>query len=180
MVSLAVYSYFLAALMGAQWVDPKNSADYAATYHLPVFLGSNDTDSGSTNDHGYQNLDLHFPFFLSLQFAFYVGWLKVAETLINPFGEDDDDFELNRLIDRHLQVGYLTCDPTVEKPELLKDKFWNEIIPSDMPYTVGAQPYKAQEFKGSAEMTLDVKEEDKIYSGSNYYAGVTVVGKLNV
>ena len=67
----------------------------------------------------------------------------------------------------------------VEKPELLKDKFWNEIIPSDMPYTVGAQPYKAQEFKGSAEMTLDVKEGDKIYSGSNYYAGVTV-GKLNV
>ena len=50
-------------------------------------------------------LDLFYPVFLTLQFAFFVGWLKVAETLINPFGEDDDDFELNRLIDRHVQVA---------------------------------------------------------------------------
>lgn len=50
------------------------------------------------------NIDLYFPVFTTLQFFFYVGWLKVAETLINPFGDDDDDFEVNWMIDRNLQV----------------------------------------------------------------------------
>jgi predicted membrane chloride channel (bestrophin family) len=30
---------------------------------------------------------------------------QVAEQLINPFGDDDEDFELNWLIDRHMKVG---------------------------------------------------------------------------
>ena len=127
-VTLAVYSYFAAALIGAQWISPQSGEAYKDAYGLPL---------GNAN----AKLDLFYPFFLTIQFAFFFGWLKVAETLINPFGEDDDDFELNRLIDRHIQVminidpddhlqsvtqvGYLIVEHE-DCPELLQDKYWQE------------------------------------------------------
>lgn len=33
-----------------------------------------------------------------------VSFVQVGELIINPFGEDDDDFETNQLIDRNIQV----------------------------------------------------------------------------
>ena len=110
-----------------------------------------------------------------MQFVFFVGWLKVAETLINPFGEDDDDFELNRLLDRHIQVGFLICDPTVARPDLLKDKFWDSVIPSQLPYTKAAVPFKKSEFEGSAEKHLKIKDSEKIYSDASLTYGVASV-----
>lgn len=156
LVTLAVYSYFLAALFGSQWVQPASAQAYKDLYQTSV---------GGCGI----KLDLWYPFFLTLQFAFFVGWLKVAETLINPFGEDDDDFELNRLLDRHIQVGFLICDPLVEKPDLLKDKFWDQVIPDTLPYTKAAEEFKKPEFEGSAEKTLKIKDSDKIYSDTSVY-----------
>lgn len=87
-VTLAVYSYFLTSVMGRQWTEPV----------------TNTTDGTVIVDASTSKIDLYFPLFTTLQFFFYMGWLKVAETLINPFGEDDDDFEVNWIIDRNLQV----------------------------------------------------------------------------
>jgi Bestrophin, RFP-TM, chloride channel len=57
----------------------------------------------------------------SLKFLFYFGWLKVAESLYNPFGDDDEDFEMNELLDRHVNVGYLLVQPDQEPPPLLQE-----------------------------------------------------------
>ena len=84
-VTLAVYSYLASNLMARQFLDP-------------------------SKDYENHDIDLVIPFFAFLQFFFYMGWLKVAEALINPFGEDDDDFECNWMIDRNLQVSYLIVD----------------------------------------------------------------------
>lgn len=45
-------------------------------------------------------------YFCFFRFLFIFGWLRVAETLYNPFGEDDEDFELNELLNRHFRGNY--------------------------------------------------------------------------
>ncbi|CAL4068349.1 unnamed protein product [Meganyctiphanes norvegica] len=79
-----------------------------------------------TND-----VDFYVPIFTILQFIFYVGWLKVAEALMNPFGEDDDDFEILYLIKRNKEAAYLIVDDMhVDPPEPQEDKFWDKEIPN--------------------------------------------------
>ncbi len=53
-----------------------------------------------------------------------------------------------------VKVGFLICDPTAEKPDLLKDQYWDDTIPNEMLYTVGSIGERDVEFQGSAEITL--------------------------
>ena len=48
--------------------------------------------------------DFYVPIFTLVEFFCYVGWIKVAQSLLNPFGDDDEDFQMNYMIDRNLQV----------------------------------------------------------------------------
>uniref|UniRef100_A0A4W3IGQ5 Bestrophin homolog n=1 Tax=Callorhinchus milii TaxID=7868 RepID=A0A4W3IGQ5_CALMI len=133
-VTIAVYSFFLACLIGRQFLDPSQ---------------------------GYpgHELDLYIPAFTLLQFFFYAGWLKVAEQLINPFGEDDDDFEANWLIDRNLQVSLLAVDQMHQNlPALEKDKYWNNNEPQP-PYTAAANEHRKSSFLGSTFDISMLKEE---------------------
>ena len=47
---------------------------------------------------------MYVPCFTILEFIAFFGWIKVAESLLNPFGDDDEDFQINYLIDRNMQV----------------------------------------------------------------------------
>jgi len=97
-VTLAVRLYFFFALLSHQWIIYRNEGD--------------------------EIVDLYYPIFLTIQFMFYFGWLRVAECLYNPFGEDDDDFALEELINRHMKVGFKLVDKQEGPPALEKDEFW--------------------------------------------------------
>ena len=47
-------------------------------------------------------------FSLTINLIHYKLYFQVAESLLNPFGDDDEDFPINYLIDRNLQVYYDT------------------------------------------------------------------------
>ncbi|XP_061577652.1 bestrophin-2 [Cololabis saira] len=123
--TVAVYSFFLACLIGRQFLDP-------------------------TQEYPGHDVDFYLPVFTLLQFFFYVGWLKVAEQLINPFGEDDDDFETNWLVDRNLQVSLLSVDEMYDSlPLVERDMYWNESEPQP-PYTTASAEHRKPSFMGSA------------------------------
>ncbi|EPY89629.1 bestrophin-1 [Camelus ferus] len=123
-VTVAVYSFFLACLIGRQFLNP------AKAYP------------------GHE-MDLVVPLFTFLQFFFYAGWLKVAEQLINPFGEDDDDFETNWIVDRSLQVSLLAVDEMHQDlPPMERDMYWNEPEPHP-PYTAASAQSRRPSFFGS-------------------------------
>ncbi|VDP45089.1 unnamed protein product [Heligmosomoides polygyrus] len=72
----------------------------------------------------YPQVDLYVPFMTILEFTFFVGWMKVAEALLNPLGEDDDDFECNFLIDKNIATGLCIVDDEHKScPELTSDRF---------------------------------------------------------
>lgn len=50
-----------------------------------------------------------------------------------------------------------------EHPELLKDQYWDDVVPKDLPYTVASEHYRKYEPKGSAE-DYKVKEQDALYA----------------
>ncbi|KAL1489721.1 hypothetical protein ABEB36_013656 [Hypothenemus hampei] len=138
-VTLAVYLYFLFTVIGSQFVEEQ------AEGHKIFF---------------------QFPLIPCVQFFFYMGWLKVAESLINPFGEDDDDFEVNWMIDRHLQVGYLLVDKIHnDHPKLMKDYHWNQVAPHQLPFTVASKKFMNEHpVESTFHVNVNKGDQDLIFT----------------
>ncbi|VDN12947.1 unnamed protein product, partial [Dibothriocephalus latus] len=88
---IAVYSYFICQIIGSQYVKRNGTLTIASHSNaLPV------------------------PIFGVFYFLFLMGWLKpgfspfkqVALCVMNPFGDDYEDFECSEILDYNLDVSY--------------------------------------------------------------------------
>ncbi|PAV68605.1 hypothetical protein WR25_09444 isoform C [Diploscapter pachys] len=100
--AIATYSFFLFTLFGRQTLLPEIKAG--------------------------KEVDVIIPIFTIVQFLFFVGWFKVGQDLMRPWGQDDDDFELNYILDRNIAMSFAIVDrlQTEEIDEMDEDMFWKD------------------------------------------------------
>ncbi|KHJ48294.1 bestrophin-1 domain protein [Trichuris suis] len=151
----------VATLIAYHWISLPLVYTQVVTIATHSFFVTNLIAKQSTYSAGDREIETYFPAILLIQFLFYMGWLKVAEVLIIPFGEDDDDFEINYIVDRNVQVSYLMVDDHYGKiPTLARDKHWFEEV-TTIPHTVASMGLKRKPF---APSTADLKVPERLQS----------------
>jgi len=136
LVTMAVYLYFFFSLFSSQSLEPTlYKVEEVSGVYTQVPPGTPNAPN-LVNLVGYNEntRDFTVPVFTLLKFIFYFGWLHVAEVLINPFGEDDEDFDANYLIDRNLQASYLQVEGGEAPWQELDDPFEGG-LPTELPHT---------------------------------------------
>ncbi|KAK6748358.1 hypothetical protein RB195_001153 [Necator americanus] len=135
LVFMAVHAYFIVCVFSRQFIITPTAANYTV-------------------------VDLYFPFMSSLEFIFYVGWMKVAMELLNPFGEDDDDFDCNFLLDRNLTISLTAVDDAFDDvPDIRPDMFWEDTVsPLYSQETAGKSVNFYVGSANRAELPEDVKQ----------------------
>ena len=111
--TICVVAYFILALMGQQFIHPASELldTQSADFVFPIF---------TCFQFLFYVVCNYYIHYVPLCFEekttrmkkitylicilIFKGWLKVGEVLLNPYGEDDDDFELNWLLDRHVSA----------------------------------------------------------------------------
>ncbi|KAK0424622.1 hypothetical protein QR680_008754 [Steinernema hermaphroditum] len=112
-VVVAVYAHVINAVLSQQIIDAEDTLFFSSFALSAVFT--------------------------VIEIIFYLGWLKSAQVMLNPFGFDDDDFEVNWLIDRHWNIIYRMLDKTFDVndcPALITAKDVDDN--AELPHTVGS------------------------------------------
>ena len=136
MAKLSVFFYFVACLFGSQYLHPRDSISHNS---IVEFDAMNATFAVK-GPYAHHSPYMYVPFFTILEFISLVGWIKVADQLLNPFGEDDEDFKINYLIDRNFQVSYMIVDESMPELEMKPDPFLDKCQAGDIP--PAALPHK--------------------------------------
>ncbi|KHN80851.1 Bestrophin-1 [Toxocara canis] len=139
-VFLATYAYFATCLIGRQKIITDRDTPYKHTIFTagglsqltggrPMRLAVGRLHTVDVSDSpcaSLAQLDMILPVMTMIQFFFVIGWVKVAQGLLNPFGQDDDDFECNYLIDKNLATSLCIVDDEYDNvPEIKVDRFWH-------------------------------------------------------
>ncbi|VDN14740.1 unnamed protein product [Dibothriocephalus latus] len=105
-VNIGVYAFVVVSLISGQFVKvlPQIPSNLTVNMSNPQFT----LTSSETTDPPVPII--YVPIFCLLQVAFYLGWLKVAQSLLNPFGDDDEDFDLIPLMERNLTISLWMVD----------------------------------------------------------------------
>ncbi|UMM28221.1 hypothetical protein L5515_011158 [Caenorhabditis briggsae] len=101
------------------------------------------------------------PLIPATSFFLYLGWMKVAEALLNPFGEDDDDFEGNWVIDKNIKTGMQIVDQShAECPILNIDQFSDPKFGPMYPSILLEHPHVLQ--GSAADVVIPESEKTKM------------------
>ena len=137
------WTLYVLLLLGSQYINPKckNPPDTIGffgianrTHCVPVHP-TNETlenlDAADPSTKKEHNANIIFGLF---EFLFYVGWLTVAKIMLNPFGKDDDDVDINYIIDRNLETSFwiVNDDKDDHEPDVMVDPSywrWDEGVP---------------------------------------------------
>ena len=133
--TISVFLYLFTSLFACQFIIPGEEAMDTVTFTTI------NVSFSTVEPWILHTPDIYVPFFTIIEFISYMGWIKVAEALLNPFGDDDEDFQINYLIDRNLQVSYLIVDEAEMPMEVSQDPFLEAgiAVPSELPYKDATQ-----------------------------------------
>ena len=126
MAKISIFFYFVACLFGRQYLYPRDTI--SPTVKFDAMNYTHTATFAVTGPYAYHSPYMYVPVFTIFEYICFVGWIKVADELVNPFGDDDYDFRINYLIDRNFQVSYMIVDEGMPELELLNDPFLDKTL----------------------------------------------------